>query len=127
MLEVLRKQLLKPDSMKRLVADYDWRLEEARLCNAEKGVNTIYYGRIFDYLKTCGGCTGPRSLARCRYALACAVVEVLAKKRVIDDSEKLLHYYPNRNRSNINYCGAEERDCTSDARTYAGVGPCSGE
>lgn len=54
-------------------------------------VNLIY-ARFLDYFNNCLGCTGKRDIKHCRYAVVCAVAEVLAKKGLVKNAEELLVY-----------------------------------
>lgn len=45
---------------------------------------------LLKHLKSCGGCTGKRSLRRCDYAIVCAFVERLAKNGAIGKSNEML-------------------------------------
>lgn len=45
--------------------------------------------RFFTHLETCGGCTGPRNLEECHFAIVCASVESLARKGMIHSAESL--------------------------------------
>ena len=45
--------------------------------------------RFFRYLVMCGGCTGPRNLEECHFAIVCASVETLARKGMIHSAESL--------------------------------------
>lgn len=78
---------------------------------------------FINHLSQCQGCTGKRTIERCRFFLHCETAEALSKKGLIEDSEELMRYGINRSK-----CGdlSEECDRASEAR-YAGVGPCSDE
>ena len=54
-------------------------------------VNLIY-AKFLNYLKVCGGCSGPRNRELCKYANVCAVAESMAKRGLVANSEDLLRY-----------------------------------
>lgn len=60
------------------------------ICEEEKPMgNGLIYVLFLNHLKSCGGCTGKRSLRRCDYAIVCAVVETLAKNGAIGNLEEI--------------------------------------
>jgi len=56
-----------------------------------KSCNLIY-SKFLDYLKRCGGCAGRRDQSTCKYAVTCAVAEVLHKKGLVKNEKDLLVY-----------------------------------
>lgn len=74
---------------------------------------------FINHLRQCNGCTGARSIERCRFALQCATAEVLNKKGLIVNQEELMCS------NNFSKCGDLSKDCdrTSEVR-YTGMGPC---
>jgi len=50
------------------------------------------FAKFLDHFNTCLGCTGKRSLKRCRYAVECVVAETLCKKGYVKDAGELLRY-----------------------------------
>lgn len=52
----------------------------------------LIYAKFLDYLKQCGGCAGQRDTKTCKYAVTCAVAEVLHKKGLVKNEKDLLVY-----------------------------------
>ncbi len=83
----------------------------------------LLYARFLDHLSMCGGCTGPRKSERCKYAVVCAVTEVLGKKGLVANQQELLHYGTNHS-SKYNYL---PEGCDSSDKADSNVGPSSAE
>jgi len=47
------------------------------------------YENFLNHLRTCGGCTGERSVERCCYAVVCATAERLGEKGVVRSGMEL--------------------------------------
>lgn len=82
----------------------------------------MIYERFLGHLKQCGGCTGLRSIEKCRFAIPCAVAEVLARKGMISDSKDLVagNGHADSDTWTSPSPGASEN-------IPAGLGPCSTE
>lgn len=79
---------------------------------------------FIDHLEVCGGCIGKRSLERCKYALECAVAEVLGRKGLVKDSKDLLLY--STNHCSKHWYMPEGCSGSRDVSTND-VGPCTAE
>lgn len=94
-------------------------------------------GPFLEHLAICGGCTGEkRKLDRCKYALECAVSEVLAKKGLVRDSKELLLYSTNNlskpwylpeGCNNHRDVGSARTDTGTGANARTNIGPCTAE
>ena len=82
-----------------------------------------YTWRAFiNHFSHCQGCTGARTIERCRFFLHCETAEALSRKGMVINQEELMRS------NNFSKCGdlSKECDCTSE-EGYAGVGPCESE
>lgn len=59
------------------------------------------YDNFLEYLKTCGGCSGPLETVDCRFKLACSVAEKLAIKGKVSNSDELRDYGSYKERRNL--------------------------
>ena len=59
-------------------------------------MDNMMYENFLKYLRYCGGCSGMRSVERCKFAVTCATVEALAKKGKIRSSMELRGYWKER-------------------------------
>jgi len=50
------------------------------------------YDRFLDYLRVCGGCSGPIREVDCGFKVTCATAEALAKKGIVRSAAELRKY-----------------------------------
>ncbi len=86
----------------------------------------IKFAEFLNYLETCGGCSGKRKFKHCRFALECASAEVLHKKGLVKNSQELLSYSANFDRSN-NHLSCECNRTNDSDGADANTGPCESE
>ena len=55
-------------------------------------MDNMMYENFLDHLRTCGGCTGERSVEHCYYAVVCATAERLGEKGVVRSAVELRKY-----------------------------------
>ena len=57
----------------------------------------LMFRQFFEYLENCGGCTGLRDQAKCKYSNACAHIERLAKEE--NDYVSRASHFENKGRN----------------------------